>query len=91
MWLIASNILGRMSVKFYNELNNWNIVFNLYSESNMKSKDLWLQNRENEINDFNEEFKQLKKKYNEEYLNQELLKFNIWLEDDIKKFNEQFN
>ena len=80
-----------MSVKFYNELNNWNIVFNLYSESNMKSKDLWLQNRENEINDFNEEFKQLKKKYNEEYLNQELLKFNIWLEDDIKKFNEQFN
>ena len=80
-----------MSVKFYNELNNWNIVFNLYSESNMKSKDLWLQNRENEINDFNEEFKQFKKKYNEEYLNQELLKFNIWLEDDIKKFNEQFN
>ena len=80
-----------MSVKFYNELNKWNIVFNLYSESNMKSKDLWLQNRENEINDFNEEFKQLKKKYNEEYLNQELLKFNIWLEDDIKKFNEQFN
>ena len=51
-----------MSVKFYNELNNWNIVFNLYSESNMKSKDLWLQNRENEINDFNEEFKQFKKR-----------------------------